>query len=431
MMISTFDVSKQDEIAPTVARIRRSTAVPAEVEAEVRRVIDTVREGGDDALVELTLRFDGEVLDPDRLEVPSTEGEAALDALDSPTREALGKAAERIAEFARESLASDWRREAAPGLTVGQVHRPLDTAGIYVPGGRFPYPSTVLMTGVLAREAGVGEIVFCVPPSDGGSPNATTLAATAMVGGCRVFSVGGAQAVAAMAFGTRSIPRCRIIAGPGNVYVATAKRILAGVVSTDLEAGPSEVAAYVDDSVDLSYPVADMLAQLEHDPLSLAVIVSERSDILEAAAGVTSGLLEGLEEGPVGAADINLVRCATRELSLGFLNELAPEHLELMADSSEELLSGVTSAGCVFLGPMSAVALGDYISGPSHVLPTGGTAARLSGLRCEDFRRTMNVISYTEEGFEADAPQAGVLAGLEGLRFHALSLDIRNRRGRR
>ncbi len=427
MMISTFDVSRQEDIAPAVARIRSTEAAGAGVEDEVRRVIDSVRENGDAALVELTKRFDGVNLEPGRLELPSTETRAALDALDGPTREALGKAAERIASFAREGLSSDWKREVAPGLTVGQVHRPLDTAGIYVPGGRFPYPSTVLMTGILAREAGVGEIVFCVPPSDGGSPNATTLAAAALVGGCRVFRVGGAQAVAAMAYGTGSVPRCRIIAGPGNIYVATAKRMLSDVVSTDLEAGPSEVAVYVDGSVDLSFPAADMLAQLEHDPLSLAVMVCEQPDVLDAAAGVISGLLEGLDEGTATAGDVALVRCGTRELSLGFLNELAPEHLELMVESAVELLPGVTSAGCVFLGPMSAVALGDYVSGPSHVLPTGGTAARLSGLRCDDFRRTMNVISYTEEGFEADAPEARLLAGLEGLRFHALSLDIRNR----
>ena len=427
MMISTFDISRQEDIAPAVAGIREISEVSDGVESDVRSIVEAVRLGGDGALLDLTMRFDAVELEPLGLEVPREDLADAWGALDVATREALTSAEGRIALFARESLSPDWQKQVIPGLAVGQVHRPLDTVGLYVPGGRYPYPSTVLMTGVLAREAGVRDIVFCVPPSEDGLINGTTLAAMNLVGECRVFTVGGAQAVAAMAFGTETIPRCRMVAGPGNIYVATAKRMLSDVVSIDLEAGPSEVTAYVDDSVDLSYPAADMLAQLEHDPMALAVLVSERAEVLDSAAGVLEGLADGLDERPPGGGAVYLVRCDARELSLRFLNELAPEHLELMVEDAADVLPGITSAGCVFVGPFSAVALGDYVSGPSHVLPTAGTAARMSGLAADDFRRTMNIVSYTGEGFESDAPAARLLAGLEGLRYHALSLDIRSR----
>lgn len=425
-MISRFEVTSQEDIAPEIARIRSGSGDRADVIAAVRPVIDAVRERGDKALLEFTRRFDGVDISAADLEVPGPERAAAWNALDDLSREALRMAERRIARFAVESLGPEWEMEVMPGLVVGQAQRPLDTVGIYVPGGRFPYPSTVLMTGVLAREAGVPEIVFCVPPGDGGSISETTLAATTLVGECRVFRAGGAQAIAAMAFGTETIPRCRLVAGPGNTYVATAKRLLSDVVSVDLEAGPSEVAAYVDSSVDVSFPASDMLAQLEHDPLAVAVMVSESSDVLESVSGVIGGLSDGLG-GNAPDGPVSLVHCASRDLSLAFINELAPEHLELMVGDPEAVLPQVRSAGSVFVGPYSAVALGDYIAGPSHVLPTAGTATRLSGLKAADFRRTMNVIAYTREGFATDAPQASLLAGLEGLRNHALSLDIRNR----
>lgn len=427
MMITAHDIPRQEDISGTLEAVRERSLVPAGTESAVRRIIEAVRERGDEALLEMTLRFDGVSLDSSRLEVSAGERRAAWEALDTETREALAKAESRIALFARESLPCDWLKEVGPGLTVGQTYRPLETVGLYVPGGRYPYPSTVLMTGVLAREAGVGQIVFCVPPGQGGEIDGTTLAATTLVGECRVFRAGGAQAIAAMAYGTGTIPSCRMIAGPGNVYVATAKRLLSSVVSIDLEAGPSEIAAYVDGSVDISYPAADMLAQLEHDPQALAVIVSEHEEVLESAGGVLSGLADGMNDETGARMMVHLVRCASPELSVEFLNELAPEHLELMVEDAQSLLPDIRSAGCVFIGPFSAVALGDYVAGPSHVLPTAGTAARLSGLNVGDFRRVMNVISYEKEAFDADAPVAKLLAGLEGLRNHALSLDVRKR----
>ncbi len=426
MIITTRDITRQEDVREAAASIRSGSTAAPEVVETVQGIIDGVRATGDGALIDLALRFDGVSLERSELEVTDAERQAAWDSLDSDVREALELSESRIARFARQGLDTDWMIEVGPGLAVGQVQRPLEAVGIYVPGGRFPYPSTVLMTGVLAREAGVGHIVFCVPPSDGPAGDAT-LAATTLVGECRVFRVGGAQAVAAMAFGTETVPRCRMVAGPGNIYVAAAKRLLSSIVSVDLEAGPSEVAVYVDSSMDISFAAADMLAQLEHDPLALAVLVCESDEVLQSARAVLLGMAEGLSGEEVSQGKVNMVRCSGRELALEFLNELAPEHLELMVDGATDLLPDIRSAGCVFLGPYSAVALGDYVAGPSHVLPTSGTASRLSGLKASDFRRTMNVVSYTEEGFRGDAPEAVLLARLEGLSNHALSLDIRSR----
>lgn len=426
MIITTHDISRQEDVRKATASIRSGLTADPEVVETVQEIIDDVRAIGDGALIDLALCFDGVNLDRSELEVTAAERQAAWDSLKSDVREALELAESRIARFARQGLDADWMIETSPGLSVGQVQRPLEAVGIYVPGGRFPYPSTVLMTGVLAREAGVGEIVFCVPPSAGPGAGAT-LAATTLVGDCRVFRVGGAQAVAAMAFGTETVPRCGMVAGPGNVYVAAAKRLLSGIVSVDLEAGPSEVAVFVDSTVDISFAVADMLAQLEHDPLALAVLVCESEEVLQSARAVLEGMVEGLSGEEVPEGNVNMVGCSGRELALEFLNELACEHLELMVEGASDLLPDIRSAGCVFVGPYSAVALGDYLAGPSHVLPTSGTASRLSGLKVSDFRRTMNVVSYTEEGFRTDAPEAVLLARLEGLSSHALSLDIRNR----
>lgn len=427
MMITTFDIPAQAEIGPVLERIRRSAAIPVGAEEDVRRIVDDVRANGDRALFQLTARYDGFAVDGTTVEVEREERLAAWETLDPAVRSALSVAESRIASFAREGIAADWNIETDPGISVGQAWRPLDRVGLYVPGGRYPYPSTVLMTGVPAREAGVGEIIFCVPPGSNGEIDVATLAATTLVGECRVFRVGGAQAVAAMAYGTESIPRCRMVAGPGNIYVTLAKRIVSVEVTIDLEAGPSEAAAYIDASVDLSFASADMLAQLEHDPISLAVIVSESRELLQSAAGVIAGLADGDERMAERSGAVNMVWCKDRRLSIEFLNELAPEHLELMVEDAESLVPEIRAAGCLFVGPYSAVALGDYIAGPSHVLPTGGTAARLSGLNAACFRRSMNVISYTKEGFVADAGNAGLLARLEGLDRHAASLDIRNR----
>jgi len=425
MMITAFEITRQEDIEPALLKMRRTQVMPSETARVVKDIIDAVAAGGDRALVEMTERFDGVRLSGSQLEVPEDEIGRVFKALPDEVKDALKKAEKRITRFAAESLSEDWELETAPGVLVGQLQRTIDPVGIYVPGGRFAYPSTVLMTGVPAREAGVKEIIFCIPPEKGGQSNNAAVAATKLVGDCRVFRVGGAQAVAAMAIGTETIPKCQMVAGPGNIYVTTAKRLLSDVVSIDLEAGPSEIAIYVDGSVDMSYASTDVLAQLEHDPLSVAVMVSESRETLESARGVLSGLAQGIETDATSESTVNLVLCSSRELSINLLNGLAPEHLELLVDEARNVLPDISSAGCVFVGPYSPVVLGDYLAGPSHVLPTGGSAKRLSGLSLQNFRRTMNVISYTQEGFLSDSDDARALARLEGLQMHALSVDER------
>lgn len=425
-MINTQEIKRQEDVAAVAGSIRSGTTAPYELVTAVRRIVDAVRDGGDRALVELTREFDGVDINPGGMEVPEEERLKTWAALDPVTRSALEAAAARVADFQRRCIPADWSSEAGPGIRVGRVRRPLERVGVYVPGGRFPYPSTVLMTGIPANVAGVEEVVFCIPPGSDGAVHGATLGATTLIERSRVFRVGGAQAVAAMALGTETVPRCPMVAGPGNIYVTVAKRMLAGEVSVDLEAGPSEVAIYADGSADPSYAAADMLAQMEHDPLSIAVVVSESREVIDRCSSAIAGLAEGeASSGLLERGASFFVLSGSRTLSLAFINELAPEHLELMVADPDEVLPRVTSAGCVCVGTYSAAALGDYVSGPSHVLPTGGSAGRLSGLSAGSFSRYMSVIAYDRGGVEVDAEVARRLAGLEGLRWHALSIDMR------
>ena len=419
MMIHFFEIGGQEDILPVVSNLRKRSEIPEEALALAGRVIEAVRRRGDEALVELTMEHDGVYLNPPAIEVGPSEREKAWNELPADLLEALMKAASRIAEFSRHDLSDEWAEEVDPGVTVGQLYRPVRRVGLYVPGGRCAYPSTVLMTGIPAREAGVRDIIVCTPPGERGRPPAATLAATHLLGNCRVFAVGGAQAVAAMALGTETVPACDFVAGPGNVYVAAAKRLLAHTVSTDLEAGPSEVAVYAGNGTDPGVAAADMLAQLEHDPMALAVCVADSDELAQSVRRELE--YRGSYTGGTAA----LIRCPDRQLALEFLNRLAPEHLEILVEDAEALLGEISEAGCVFAGPFSGVALGDYIAGPSHVLPTGGAARRLSGLRASDFRRTVNLVRYTREGFLNDVKSAVTLSRAEGMEMHARSLEER------
>ncbi len=409
------------EAAVSVARDARRATAAETVEADVKRIIAKVRAGGESALVTLTRELDGADVSGG-LEVLIGERKSAWDALDPELGKALGKAAGRIRSFAEKTSRSDWFDSPEPGIETGQVVRPFKRAGIYVPGGRFAYPSTVLMTGIPAAVAGVGEIVFCIPPADDGVVPAASLAASTLVEGSRVFRIGGAQAVAAMAYGTGPLPACRLIAGPGNVYVTEAKRQVSGDVAIDMLAGPSEIAVYIEEAASARLAAADLLSQLEHDPGALAVCVAASIGLLEAVDSEASSLA-----GIGGADRIRFVKALDRETAVAFLNELAPEHLGLLVEGARDMLSSIESAGCVFLGPCSGVALGDYVAGPSHVLPTGGLAAFRGGLGAADFQHLVNVVEYDAVGVGADASDALTLAGAEGMEMHARSIEERSK----
>ncbi|MBN2168854.1 MAG: histidinol dehydrogenase, partial [Actinobacteria bacterium] len=352
-MINVHEIKTQEEIDEVVFRSRNVSFPSEQTVQTVQQVIDKVVEEGDKALLELTSEFDGVQIELENLEVGEDDRKAAWESLGKETQDALSKAESRITRFAKECKPVDWSKEFAPGIKVGQMVRPLHRAGIYVPGGRYPYPSSVLMSGIPAREAGVEEIIFCIPPDEDGKANKVSLGATWIVGECRVFQVGGAQAIGAMAFGTESIPNCQIIAGPGNVYVTTAKRMLSNLVSVDLEAGPSEIAVYADASTPIDYAVADLMAQLEHDPLAVAVMVSASSAVLEEAAKAFTkeGMLSSKPQ--PGEKIITLVNCATEEMAIDYINALAIEHLELMNSEPDRILGRIDSAGCIFTGPYS------------------------------------------------------------------------------
>lgn len=418
-------IKRREEIEDTVRRIRGNLRLPPESLDVARGIIERVSERGDHAVVEFVKKYDGADLTAEELEVTTDERREAWETLEEKIKHVLMEAAWRIREFASRTLLEDWYVEVRPGVKVGQIYRAVETAGIYVPGGRHPYPSTVLMTGIPASAAKVKDIIFCIPPDKSGHVNQVSLAATSLVERSRVFKIGGAHAIAAMALGTETVPRCEFIGGPGNIYVTAAKRLLSNEASVDLEAGPSEVAILIDGSCDISFAAADALAQLEHDPMAVAVVVSESEPVLKAFQGIISGMSEGT--GYTGGDAVHYVECPSRDISVEFLNVFAPEHLQLMVEDPNSLIGKINSAGCLFSGPYSPAVMGDYIAGPSHVLPTGGTARRLSGLSAQSFRRAMNVISYERSAFEEEAAIARVLSEVEGFKWHGMSIDIRLR----
>jgi histidinol dehydrogenase len=407
----------------------RVQAVPAQVEAAVRSILDDVRTGGDAALCAQTERLDGVRLTPETIRVPEAALAAALSALEAPVRAALELAAERIEAFHRHGGRKAWS-VAEPGVGVlGQLVRPLDRVGIYVPGGTAAYPSSVLMNALPAHVAGVPEIVMCTPAGRSGTPSPAVLAAAHLAGVREVYRVGGAQAVAAMAYGTATIRPVDKIVGPGNLYVATAKRLVYGVVGIDMVAGPSEVVVVADESARPAWVAADLLAQAEHDPLAAAICLTPSPSTAEAVAAEVERQLSTLPRREVAARAVAgfgavLVTADLTE-AIRLVNQIAPEHVELQVADPEAQLSAVRHAGAVFLGAHSPEAAGDYLAGPNHVLPTAGTARFGSPLTVEDFQARSSLINLEPQALRAWEEAIVALARAEGLEAHARSVTIR------
>jgi histidinol dehydrogenase len=395
--------------------------------AVVRDIIADVRERGDDALRDLTRELDGAVID--RIDVPAEELRAAAGRVPVAVSDALRAARDAVADFHRDQLPGPGRHERA-GLVVEERWRPVDAAGCYVPGGRARYPSTVLMTAVPARAAGVGRVVLCVPPDADGTVADETLAAAHLAGVDCVYRIGGAQAVAALAFGTDSVEPVDVVVGPGNVYVALAKQQVAGRVGVPSAfAGPSEIVVVADESTPPRFAAVDLVVQAEHGPHGAAWLITWDEDVLESIqaevaevvaasprrADIRSTLGDGgyaaLVDGP--------------EAALAVANTIAPEHLQLMTADPDALLPGVRHAGAVFCGPLAPASVGDYAAGPSHVLPTDGSARFASALSVYDFLRQQHVVRVDEEGFRSVGPVVEVLATAEGLEAHAESIRVR------
>ena len=404
-------------------------SVDPEIARRVAEIVAAVREKGDAALLDFTRRFDRVTLTAPELAVRPEEYASAERAVGEATLRSLRYAAGRIERFHRECAPRSWRVKDDNGSRLGQEVRPLDRVAVYVPGGRAAYPSTVLMTVVPAVVAGVRDIVLVSPPSADRSLNAAVLAAARIAGVTEAYRVGGAQAIAALAYGTGTIRRVDKIVGPGNIYVALAKAQVFGDVGIDMVAGPSEVLVVADDTADAGFVAADLLAQAEHDPMARAVLLTPSRALRDAVAAELARQLAELPRREIAGAALAshgaLVLTATLEEAVDLANGLAPEHLELQVADPEGLLGRVRHAGAVFLGRHTPEVVGDYVAGPNHVLPTGGTARFSSALSTEDFVTRLSVIEYSAEGLAEAGPHVGELSRVEGLDGHGAAAAIR------
>ena len=408
------------ELPPSAAR--RTAAVfgaPLTATDAVRRVIDDVRAGGDAAVRRYAELLDGVSLDA--VEVPRDAWEAAADAIGAELRGALETAAARIRAFHEASMPGEWS-DTESGYGLRSV--PIERVGLYAPGGSAAYPSTVLMTAIPARTAGVAEIVLCTP-----SPNEVTLAAALVAGVDRVFGVGGAQAVAAMAFGTESVPRVDKICGPGGVFVSIAKRLVYGHVDIDGLYGPTETVVIADDTADPALAAADLLAQAEHDELASPVLITTSDAVAAAVAGEIERQLAGLERERIASAALERNGAVAVVDSIGqaveVANAFAPEHLCLLVEDPERYVGLVRNAGGVFVGETSPEVMGDYAAGPSHVMPTGGTARYASSLGVHTFLKRVPVIGLPASVLKEIGPAAAAIARAEGLTAHARAAELR------
>lgn len=426
-MLTLVDVRDQHGDLSCIVRPADDEAA-TQVRETVADILAAVRRRGDAAVAELTARLDG--WQGSTWDVPAAARSAALDGLDGDLRSALERAAEQVRWFHRRALPAAWRME-RDGARVGLEYRPLRRVGVYVPGGLAAYPSTVLMTVVPARVAGVDEVVLCTPPDGGGSVNPTILAAAEIAGADRVLRIGGAQAIAAMAYGTSSVPRCDKVVGPGNAYVAEAKQQVAatGACGIDAQAGTTEVAIIADGTADPELLACDLVAQAEHDPRAVCLLITPDAALIDRT-------LDALAVEVAGARHAERVRAALQDRGTALLvrdldqavaaaDAFAAEHLEVQTADSAEVARRVRSAGAVFVGRDTPVALGDYCAGPNHTLPTGGTARFSGGLSTEDFVVRVNWVEYGPDALAGLAPVVETLAAAEDLPAHARAVRAR------
>ena len=418
-----------DDARPRLRKISARLDSNQQHTRQVETILAAVREQGDIALLDFTARFDGQRFVPGELLVPPEAGAQALASLPGELRLALEAAHSRIEAFHRQQRPPDVDVTGPYGERLQRRWRPMVRAGLYVPGGRAAYPSTVLMNAVPAKVAGVEQVVMVTPPSRDGSVNPVVLAAAALAGVDRIYRIGGAQAIAALAYGTETVPAVDVITGPGNVYVTMAKKAVYGTVAIDALAGPSEVLVIADGTASPELVAADLLAQAEHDPLAAAVVLTTSDHLL---SRLPTCLARQLAEHPRPATSTRSLqdwglaaKVATLEEAVELANEFAPEHLELLVAQPEALLPRIRHAGAVFIGPETPEAVGDYLAGPNHTLPTSGTARFAGALGVETFMTNMSLIQYTHGALAATGPQVMALAASEGLHSHGESVRRR------
>ncbi|MDI6735793.1 MAG: histidinol dehydrogenase [bacterium] len=415
---------EREKIKKVLARAEINL-VDEEIKQKVEGIIHEVRESGDTALLKYTELFDGVKLSD--LKVKPTEVEDVYNLVDKGFLKSLELAANNITNFHKYQPFTSWTKNFEDGVILGQRYQPIESVGIYVPGGRAPYVSTVLMTAIPAKVAGVKKVILCTPPSkEGISPYILAAARLAKVD--EVYQVGGAQAIAALAFGTATIPKVDKIVGPGNIYVTLAKRAVYGYVSLDMVAGPTEIAIISDDSGNPQFIAADLLSQAEHDPLSTAIFITTSQDLalkVSKAVETQAKLLLRQEVIQQSLTNSAIVLTKTLDEAIELANEFAPEHLELQVENPGEIVDKIKHAGAIFLGQWSTESVGDYFAGPSHVLPTCKSARFFSPLGIEDFLKRSSIISYTKQALDKYGQEIINIANLEGFDAHAAAVRVR------
>ena len=408
---------------------RRSPEGHPEVEQTVAEIIKNVKERKDEALFEYSKKFDGVELTSETIEISEKELDSALTSIDRDLVRVIEKAAENIRVYHEKQLENSWFTTNENGVFLGQKITPLSRVGVYAPAGSAPLPSTVLMDVIPAKVAGVEEIILCSPPGKNGKADPVILACAKLAGVNRVFMAGGAQAIAAMAYGTQTIPKVDKIVGPGNIYVAVAKKMVFGICGIDMIAGPSEILIIADETANPAYVAADLLSQAEHDKLASSILLTTSKELAQKVSQQLEIQLSKLARSEIALESLEkygaIIVTDTINEAVDICNLIAPEHLEICTKNPFDLLPFIKNAGAIFLGNYSPEPLGDYFAGPNHTLPTSGTARFFSPLGVYDFIKRQSVISYSKDAFNAVAADVAAFAQAEGLTAHAEAIRIR------
>ncbi len=427
MRIIKLDESTKQNILDNL--LKRSPNNYDEYTQTVNEILINVRENGDKAVFEYTKKFDGADIDASNILVTTKELEEAYDEVEDKLIEVMRKSIANIRDFHEKQIAETWIDEKANGTKLGQKVTPLSKVGVYVPGGKAAYPSSVLMNVIPAKVAGVDEVIMVTPPGKDGKVNSNTLVAAHEAGVDKIYKVGGAQAVGALAYGTESIPKVDKIVGPGNIFVALAKKAVFGYVSIDSIAGPSEVLVIADDSANPKYVAADLLSQAEHDELASAILLTDSEKLANEVSEWVEKFANELERSEIIKKSLDnygyIILTESIDEACDMANEIASEHLELLTKDPFETMDKIKNAGAIFLGEYSSEPLGDYFAGPNHVLPTNGTAKFFSPLGVYDFQKKSSIIYYNEESLSEIKDDIQDFAKAEGLTAHANSIKVR------
>jgi len=409
--------------------LKRSPNNYTEYEATVNDIIENVKSNGDKAVFEYTLKFDKFALTPENIKVSKEEIAEAYTKLDAKLIDVIKKSAENIRMFHAKQLRNSWFDSKEDGTILGMKITAIDKAGVYVPGGKAAYPSSVLMNVIPAKVAGVGEVVMVTPPGADGKVNPGTLVAADIAGVDTIYKVGGAQAIAALAFGTESIPKVDKITGPGNIFVALAKKAVYGYVSIDSIAGPSEILVLADETANPRYVAADLLSQAEHDELASAILITTSKELAEKVSVEVDAFVQQLSRTEIMQKSLDnygyILLAESMQDAIDAANAIASEHLEILTKNPFDTMTRIRNAGAIFLGEYSSEPLGDYYAGPNHILPTNGTAKFFSPVNVDDFIKKTSIISYSREALERVHKEIELFAESEGLTAHANSIKVR------